>query len=473
MRKRIGRLTRVKKLLLVAVTCLSSALLAQEPPEQSDPIRVDVNLVNLRFTVRNQQGRFLNTLSRDDIRVYENGERQDVAFFERPRFDSRIDQPLWLAFLIDVSGSTFSTRSEEILAARTFLENVNDVTQVGIYGFTDQLLPFQEFTSDRQAALAAFSSAHQHRGKTAIYSSLDTLVNLMLQRAGTEDRKVVILISDGIDEAHQKSSVSITRARMGGIVIYTVWVPSAASLYINTAGDEEKAKNFDIEKKEQEQAFQRLSQATGGRHYGGFETILDFEEVMANINDEILGNLYSVAYYTKDPYLSRAERRIEVRTSESGAKVLGIFKEIPEQIQAKKTYIEALFDQNAIQSLTRDSRPLREIGVQLDLLRQRNMQSNLPFRLKISSASLSPDATGGASAQFGVIGLLMDMSGNEVSRVREIFRANLSSKDLREFRGVIYTNRLSAPPGDYIFKLALLQIPSWKVTVLERAVKIQ
>ncbi len=125
-------------IILLSIPCLSG----QDTVEQLEPIRVNVNLVSLRFTIRNQQGEFLNTLTEDDIRVYENSERQQVAFFEQPRVDNRVQEPLWLAFLLDVSGSTFSTRAEEIMAARAFLENVHSITQVGIYGFTDHLIPF-------------------------------------------------------------------------------------------------------------------------------------------------------------------------------------------------------------------------------------------------------------------------------------------------------------------------------------------
>jgi len=466
--ERYGKLLLLTALLPLLL-CRSAA--AQDAVQQPETIRVDVNLVNLRFTIRNADGEFLNTLTADEIRIYENGKRQQIAFFESPRIESRVPEPLLLAFLLDVSGSTFATRSEEIVAARAFLENVHHFTEVGIFGFTDHLIPFQEFTSDRTQALNAFASARQNRGKTAIYSSLDSLISLMNQHAPQSMRKAIIVISDGLDENYRQSSVTVTRARLSEVVIYTVWVPSAATLYINS--DRGKTDpDFQKVQEEQQRAFQRLSLATGGRHYGGFETILDFEEVLAKINDEILGNLYTVAYYTDDPYLSRDRRRITVRTSHPEATIHGIYKEVPEQIQAKKRYIEALFDQDAIENLTQESRPLHEIGVQLDLLRQRSRQPSVPFRLKISSAELFPNQTGGASAQFGLIGLLMDMSGREVSRFREVFQAHLSDRDLREFRGVIYTNRLNAPPGDYILKLALLKIPSWKVTVLERAVKI-
>src|SRR5665213_3068359 len=73
-------------------------LLAQEPPEPS--IKVDVNLVNVAFVVRDAAGALSGGLTRDDVDVFEDGVRQDVRFFNRSA-----DLPLRLALVADVSGS--------------------------------------------------------------------------------------------------------------------------------------------------------------------------------------------------------------------------------------------------------------------------------------------------------------------------------------------------------------------------------
>jgi len=458
--------------LLATLVALPLRLYGQEVDSRDEPIRVDVNLVTLRFSVRSADGKFLNDLDRANFTIQENGRPVDIAFFDRPRRDTANNPPLWLAFLLDVSGSTFATRVEEILAAEAFFENIYDVTQVGIFGFTDKLMVFQNFTVDRQSAVRAFGAARQHLGRTAIYSSLDSLMTMMDQRAAPTDRKAVIVISDGIDDAFKKAAASIALARASNIVIYTVWVPSAAQLYIGPASKGEISNPAGREEKEK--AFARLGPGTGGKHFGGFESILDFDNVLAEINDELFGNLYTVGYNTDNPYLDRADRGIRIEVARTGASVHGIFEKMPDRVGAKKQYIAALFDASPLAGLPGRGEAFRELGTDLDILRPRveGGETSIPFRLKVSPFSLRPDENGAIRTQFGIIAQLFDLQGNEEGRLREFFRAQLTAAEIRDGRGVIYNNRVVAPPGEYVLRIALIEIPGWRMTVMDRPVTI-
>ncbi len=453
--------------------CFLEPAHAQEPLEEAEePIRIDVNIVSLRFSVKDAAANFVNNLTIDDFQVFENGRRHDLAFFEPPRTQKTTSTPLWLTLLLDVSGSTFATRGEEVLAARLFFENVNEFTKVGVFGFTDQVLPFQDFTSNRQAALDALAAAHPHLGRTAIYSSLNSVIGLMAKRALPEDRKAVIVISDGMDDNYVLSRASAARAREHGVVIYTIWVPSAAQLYISSGRPAAGAKVADREAKEA--AFAQLSESTGGMHFGGFEAILDFDNVLAQINDELFGNLYGLAYYTDRPELDRRQRNIRVEVEAPGYSVQGAFKNLPDRIEAERDYIAALFDNEGVSRLGAGAGHFHELGANIDLLRPRQgaEETSIRFRLRVASYSLEKDSSGGINSQLGIIGILLDQSGNEVVRLREILKARLTEKEIREARGIIYTNRLLAPPGKYLLKVAVMEIPSWRMTVLERAVHI-
>lgn len=473
-------------LLLVLLASLGVTGLAyQDPDEQSElspltpqeetrvePIRVRVNLVTLRFTLRDGSGTFVNDLRAEDFQVSENGNPEDIAFFEQPRERSSDQRPLWLAFLLDVSGSTFATRAEEILAAQSFFDNVHQFTRVGIFGFTDKLITFQDFTSNRSEALRAFSAARAHLGKTAIYETVSSLVKEMSRRASAGERKAIIVVSDGMDDAYRRAASSITQARKDDTLIYTVWVPSAAQLYLSPNGSQSRGEN---DRAAKQREFARLATATGGKHYGGFESILDFDNVLAEINDELFGNLYSIGYYTNQPYLEREERRISIRVARAGVSVHGIFEKAPDRVEAKRRYIAALFDTDPTTELGgQGGEQFAEIPADLDVLRPRGeKEPSLPFRLKVGSFSLAREPRGGVHTQFGLIGLLTDLDGREVARLREVFRAQLTSGDLKEGRSIIYNNRILAPPGDYLFKLVLLEIPTWKMTVIQRPVRIQ
>src|SRR3954465_3819457 len=63
-------------------------------------IRVEVNLVNVGFSVRDEKGHLVTNLTQNDFEVAEDGVPQKIAFFARST-----DVPLTLGLLMDVSGS--------------------------------------------------------------------------------------------------------------------------------------------------------------------------------------------------------------------------------------------------------------------------------------------------------------------------------------------------------------------------------
>jgi VWFA-related protein len=447
-------------------------------PIGQENIRVEVNLATLRFTVKEPDGSLLNDLRQEDFRVFEGGAPQEIAFFDAPRNQGGEVTPLRLAFLIDVSGSTFATRAEEIAAALIFLDNVHDFTEVGIFGFTHELAPFQDFTATRSLAQQALSRARRPLGKTALYSSLEELLRHIRTQPKAVARNVVILISDGMDDAFPRAQQTIELAQRNNVAIYTILVPSAAQLYIGPtspgAAAATAARTANDERMEKEAAFSSLSIGTNGKHFSGFEAILNFDDVMAQINDDVFGNLYSIGYYTDDPFRDKAQRNIRVQISHPDAYIPARFEHLPDSLLVKKKFIAALFDSDAIAGLIDNLYTFHEIGADIDLLsvRREGGRLGLPFRIKISPHPLRGEG-GDVRTQFGVIGLLLDQQGREVVRLREIFRVDLDDKDIRNGRGIIYTNTLYAPPGTYDLRIALLEIATWKMTSFSRIARIR
>src|SRR5262245_47263727 len=63
-------------------------------------LKVDVNLISIFATVKDSQGNFVTNLSKDDFRVYEDGQLQDIQIFEKlEKVDSSV------GVLMDTSGS--------------------------------------------------------------------------------------------------------------------------------------------------------------------------------------------------------------------------------------------------------------------------------------------------------------------------------------------------------------------------------
>src|SRR5262249_9651131 len=69
-------------------------------PADDQTISVNVDLVNILFTVADRKGKFVTNLRKDDFRVFEDEKAQSVT-----NFSSETDLPLTIALLVDTSGS--------------------------------------------------------------------------------------------------------------------------------------------------------------------------------------------------------------------------------------------------------------------------------------------------------------------------------------------------------------------------------
>src|SRR5678816_4430455 len=117
----------------------------EEVPQDSDEVvKVETNLTNLFFTAADKNKRFVNTLKAEDIRVFEDGQPQEIFTFQQ-----NIDLPLSLAILIDTSASEERTLPDEKVAARAFLENMlRAKDEAAIVSFTGETTLEQGFTGN-------------------------------------------------------------------------------------------------------------------------------------------------------------------------------------------------------------------------------------------------------------------------------------------------------------------------------------
>src|ERR1044072_5298661 len=107
----------------------------EELPQDSDEvIKVETNLTNLFFTAADKNKRFISDLKAEDIRVFEDGQPQEIFTFQQ-----NIDLPLPPAILIDRSASEEPTLPDEKGAARAFLENIlKNKDEAAIVSFTGE-----------------------------------------------------------------------------------------------------------------------------------------------------------------------------------------------------------------------------------------------------------------------------------------------------------------------------------------------
>src|SRR5260370_25572589 len=95
-----GEVMRTIRSAILVFAALGWNAPAQDAPPDSPPIRVDVDVVNILCTVRDQRGALVTDLKQEDFMVFENGKPQQIRYFAR-----ETNLPLTLALLLDLSGS--------------------------------------------------------------------------------------------------------------------------------------------------------------------------------------------------------------------------------------------------------------------------------------------------------------------------------------------------------------------------------
>jgi VWFA-related protein len=229
---------------LVSCAVLGSpfVVLAQEPvfrPASSE-------LVVLPVVVTDKEGRYISDLPVERFTVFDNGRRVPIDVFTNQ------DTPVTVGLIVDASGSMRPKIAEVIAASTQFARLSNPEDELFAIRFNDNvrdLIPSREFlmASDVLALEAAVRSIRPD-GRTALYEGImDGLDHLA---KGTRTRKVLVVISDGGDNASQtKLETVLTRARESNAAIYTIGVYDAD----------------DVDKNPR--VLKSLAEATGGERY--------------------------------------------------------------------------------------------------------------------------------------------------------------------------------------------------------------
>jgi len=179
---------------------------------------VDVALVVLHATVIDRQGGFVSNFNAQNFEVYENGVPQRIRLFRNE------DIPVTVGLVIDHSTTMRPKLAEVTAAARTFVKSSNRDDEMFVVNFNETVslgLPgttrFTNRTADLEDAIAAAPAG----GETALYDAISKALEEL--QAGSRDKKVLIVVSDGGDNASTRSLIQIMKlAEQSSAVIYTV-----------------------------------------------------------------------------------------------------------------------------------------------------------------------------------------------------------------------------------------------------------
>ena len=201
----------------VIVLLLVAPLLAQEPSFRTG----SSDLVVLPVVVTDKQGRYVSDLPGDRFTIYDNGRRVPIDLFTNE------DTPVTVGLIIDASGSMRAKLGEVIAASLTFARSSNPQDELFAIRFNDDV---QDVVPDRPflmagdlGALESAVTSIRADGRTALYDGL--MAGLDHLAKGTRARKVLVVISDGGDNASEATLDRVlARARDSNAAIYTIGI---------------------------------------------------------------------------------------------------------------------------------------------------------------------------------------------------------------------------------------------------------
>jgi Ca-activated chloride channel family protein len=277
------------------VATFTTPALAQQvppppPPPSSAQIKRSVDLVALPVTVVDKHGNFIENLKQDNFKVYENGTEQKISIFKRE------DIPVTVGLVIDNSGSMSDKRHKVTAAALTFVQTSNPDDEVFVVNFNENYYLDQQsdFTNNISVLKEALERIDT-RGSTALYDAV--LASLHHLKKGHRDKKVLLVITDGEDDASRHNLEDTVRAaQQSDAIIYAVGLLSE--------DNHSKARHA-------KRALKTLADATGGLAF--FPKSVDQVHTICLRIAKDIRNQYLLGYYPTVPQSKGGFRRVKVK----------------------------------------------------------------------------------------------------------------------------------------------------------------
>jgi Ca-activated chloride channel family protein len=251
-------------------------------------IRVDVDLVVLPATVQDRHGQRVSDLQQVNFAVYEDRVAQRIRLFRHE------DIPVTVGLVVDHSGSMHTKLAEVTAGAKAFVRSSNTDDQMFVVNFNETVslgLPDSiGFTTDAQELERAIWRS-QAAGETALYDAI--VIALGRLQGGGRDKKVLVVISDGADNASRhKLAQVLDMAASSSAIIYTVGLFAPVDQDANPS------------------VLRRLAQATGGEAFLPGE-LSDVVTICERIARDIR-NQYTIGYISSNVSQDGVYRTVRV-----------------------------------------------------------------------------------------------------------------------------------------------------------------
>ena len=318
---------------------LAPALHAQEAPSPGGPppaskaepqptnigdvqtLKVNVNLVNVYFSVRDKSG-YITNLHKDDCAIYE-----DKALQKTKNFTQEKNLPLTIGILLDTSGSQINVLPLEQQSGAEFLKDVlTPKDEAFLISFDINVNLLADYTNSPREIKHAMDSAVINTGAgtgsvtgngtargTLLYDAVYLAAHEKLsQEAG---RKILVLLTDGGDQGSQENLKTATEAaQKANTIIYVILIADRgfySGYGMTFSGDRD---------------MEQLAKDTGGRVINVGNNGKKLQEAFDQIQDE-LRTQYLASYTSTNP-----------KVNDGTFRTLNISCQQGQKIQARKGY---------------------------------------------------------------------------------------------------------------------------------------
>ncbi len=307
---------------------VSTAPAQPEDDQSVATFKLQVNLVDLFFTVKDKQGNLVPHLTRDDCTVSEDKQPQKLKTFV-----AETHLPLTLGILLDTSGSQTRVLPLEQDVGGQFLSRVlTQKDEAFLISFDVNVDLLQDFTNSARLLNRAMGKAEINTAGgngaagipgagggtvptigapkgTLLYDAVVLASNeKMNQETG---RKAMILLTDGEDEGSvHKPREAIAAAQKNNVIVYTILIADRGLF----------SGNYGPFGYSGYSAMKQLTEETGGRLIDVGNNGKKLQDAFQQIEDE-LRTQYEASYTPSNTKLDGTFRRLAVECRGDGMKV--------------------------------------------------------------------------------------------------------------------------------------------------------
>jgi VWFA-related protein len=271
-----------------------------KPAKGREQLVVNVDLVNVLFTVSDRRGRLITDLDQADFQLFENDRPQVVTNFSR-----ETDLPLAIALLIDTSTSIRDRFKFEQEAALDFLTKAlrPGKDKALLMTFDTGIDLVQDFTDDIPLLREGIYQVRPGGGT----KMLDAIYLAAEEKLKAEQgRKVLIVISDGDDNLSLRTLAgTMEMAQKADVTIFAISTNSAGF--------------FGVKAPQADKVLKRLAEETGGRAFFPFKAE-DLSQSFQDIGME-LRSQYSLGYLSSNSARDGTFRTIRLQSARKNYKI--------------------------------------------------------------------------------------------------------------------------------------------------------